>query len=269
MVFPMTTSNKADKRFGKIPLWVAGLGLSGCEYGVLIVLANHANEKRLAWPSRNTIAKHVKTTVRKVSLALKKLEARATDAGVRVLRRHQRRTEHGDYDSTLYELFPDGMGVGPYRALPRARGGTTVGPVEALPGRALQGPLTEKEGTDNLTEESEAAREGERDVFDKNEGDSFGRSAPLRNPNVVQFSDSAGPKLKAQKKELRRQKVMRYVKATHTGGALNTRLMGLTGCDPVRDEQWWFDKCDAERKLANWDDVRDRQSSVAERSLIR
>jgi hypothetical protein len=48
----------------------------------------------------STIAEIVRSTVSTVSKALKKLEA------LGLLRRYQRHAERGDYDSTLYELFP-------------------------------------------------------------------------------------------------------------------------------------------------------------------
>lgn len=100
----------------------------------------------------------------------------------------------------------------------------------------------------------------------KNEGDSFGRDAPLvqaEPTNVVDFRDSVGPKLKAQKKQLRREKVMRFINATYSGEEQWRRMNGMWGGDPVHDEQWWFDHCDTERIVAGWDDVRDSRSSWA------
>jgi predicted transcriptional regulator len=249
-------SDKADKRFAKIPMSVATMpGLAGCEFRVLIVLVSLANHERLAWPSLNTIAKLTGTTVSKVSLAITKLEA----AGL--LRRHRRQSEYGDYDSTLYELFPDGMGVLPCGGVPTPREGRTVLPPAAV--RTPRVPLEERT-EDSESEESESV--AAREALEKIETDSFGRDAPfaqveLTSANVVKFSDGVGPKLKAQKKELRRQKVMRFINAKYSGEEQWRRMNGMCGGDQVRDEQWWFDKCDAERIVAGWDDVRDRRRS--------
>jgi hypothetical protein len=110
--------------------------------------------------------------------------------------------------------------------------------------------------------ESVAAREGS---FETDEGIPFGRDAPLEQPpesNVVQITASpAAAAMKAKKKELRRQKVIRFINATRGGEDQRVRLEGMFGCDPIHDDQWWFDKCDAERLLAKWDDVRDKGDS--------
>jgi hypothetical protein len=180
-------SDKADKRFGKIPIWVAALGLTGCELRVLLALAGHANDERLAWPSLNTIAKLAGTTVPKVSLAIKKLEARGG-----LLRKRQRRTEHGDYDSTLYELFPDGMAVLPQKVVPTARGGRTVLTPAAERGTALGGSLTDQCGT----EKPPTARESSLDAYwpDENIAAWAAEKVPeVRNPRdpeiVAAFKD--------------------------------------------------------------------------------
>jgi hypothetical protein len=93
----------------------------------------------------------------------------------------------------------------------------------------------------------------------KEEAIPFGRDAPLEEPRwrkVIPIADS--PALKAKKKEQRRQKVMRFVSATYSGEELARRWTGMAGADETRDEQWWFDKCDAEMRLAKWDDIRDK-----------
>jgi hypothetical protein len=59
--------------------------------------------------------------------------------------------------------------------------------------------------------------------------------------------------LAAKKRELHRQKVMRFVIASFTDDDRKQRVNGLCGFDPAHDEQWWLDTCDAERQLANWD----------------
>jgi hypothetical protein len=155
-------SDKANtRRWAQIPIWVAAMGLSGCELRVLIVLASHRkrdDEKRIVFPSLKTIAELAVTTVSKVSLAIKKLEARGS-----LLRKHQRRTEHGDYDSTLYELFPDGlfpdgMVVLPQKVVPTAHGGSTVLTLAAVPGTPQEGSLRREEEslTESLTEKERA-----------------------------------------------------------------------------------------------------------------
>jgi hypothetical protein len=105
------------------------------------------------------------------------------------------------------------------------------------------------------TTESVRAKAG----FDQHEeGDSFGRNAPFDEPRSSEKVVNLSPALKAKKKEMRRQKVMRFVYSTYEGEERDRRINGMMGLDSYRDEQWWFDKCDAERQLANWDDVRDR-----------
>lgn len=124
------------------------------------------------------------------------------------------------------------------------------------------------ESSNTTTTELLAAREG--DKGDK--GDSFGRKAPFGDaeppsnvfvlPTGEQvFRVLEGPAIKAHRKELRRQKVMRFIKATSSGGDLERRIEGMLGLDGVHDEQWWFDKCDAERRLANWDDMRETRDT--------
>jgi hypothetical protein len=95
--------------------------------------------------------------------------------------------------------------------------------------------------------------------FEYDEGIPFGRDAPLEGStanNVVPIARS--PALKAKKKEMRRMKVARFINARYSGEDQRVRLEGMFGADEVHDEQWWFDKCDTEMKVANWDDVRDK-----------
>jgi hypothetical protein len=101
--------------------------------------------------------------------------------------------------------------------------------------------------------------------FENNEGGFCGRDAPLSTAQpseekVVKLADS--PAVKAKKKEARRQKVIRFILAKYSGAELERRMKGMIGLDETRDEQWWFDKCDAERRVADWDDVRDRERSM-------
>jgi hypothetical protein len=119
---------------------------------------------------------------------------------------------------------------------------------------------TEEEGRakslpPSIYESLEAAKAG---FVEKNEARFCGRDAPLSPPpasdKVVKLADS--PALKAKKKEMRRQKVLRFLLAHYSGDALRERMNGMMGLDRVRDEQWWFDRCDAEMKLAHWNDVK-------------
>lgn len=102
------------------------------------------------------------------------------------------------------------------------------------------------------------AKESQEDLIKKEEANPFGRDAPLEEPHagaVIKIAEIPG--LKAKKKELRRQKVMRFITATYSGEECERRWAGMAGADPTRDEQWWFDKCDAEMILARWDDKAD------------
>jgi len=110
-------------------------------------------------------------------------------------------------------------------------------------------------------EEGEALRE-ESQIFKREVGPS-GRDAPLGEPppseKVVNLSNSDAAQraqLKAKKKALRRHKVIRFVCTTYQDDELKRRMNGLQGYDEAHDEQWWFDHCDGEMKLANWDDKR-------------
>ena len=60
--------------------------------------------------------------------------------------------------------------------------------------------------------------------------------------------------LKANKKELLRQKEYRYVDATMTGEQRSAAIAGLSGADPEHDEQWWLDAIDKKRRAEHWED---------------
>ncbi len=129
-----------------------------------------------------------------------------------------------------------------------------------IPGLAAGVTRGVTRGVTVTTEEEGVAQRIPLSNLRLNEGNPSGRNAPLKHPasgNVVKIEDS--PTLKAQKKEARRQKVIRFILAKHTGAELERRMNGMLGVDDVRDEQWWFDKCDAERILAGWDDIRDKE----------
>ncbi len=108
-----------------------------------------------------------------------------------------------------------------------------------------------------------AARE---QVFEKDEGDSFGRDAPFGATaapasNIVKLSDALGPVMKENKKAMRRQKVIRFINATYAGQDLQLRIEGMMGLDPEKSDQWWFDHIDGEMKRADWDDMRDKRDT--------
>lgn len=99
-----------------------------------------------------------------------------------------------------------------------------------------------------------------------------GRAAPLGNPlpssallrepspaNVVIDLAAEAAADATRRKELRRQKVLRYLLSTRAGGELAACIDGMMGFDPAHDEQWWFDKFDAERVSRGWDDKRDQK----------
>ena len=92
--------NEAGARFARIPLRaVTEPGLTLTDLRVLIVIAWHANEERLAWPSLTTIATLARTTEHKVTVSTKKLETK------RLLRKHRRRAKHGW--ANVYEILLD------------------------------------------------------------------------------------------------------------------------------------------------------------------
>jgi hypothetical protein len=113
-----------------------------------------------------------------------------------------------------------------------------------------------------VTTEEEGESQRIQDSFLKNtKGESCGRDAPLEvaepaNQNRPR-KPSQDPWVKAQKKEMRRQKVLRFITAHYTGAELTRYLDGMVGCDPEHDEQWWFDHVDDERRRIGWDDTRD------------
>ena len=121
-----------------IPLRAAReAGLAGCDYRVLIVIASHANERGFAWPSLKTIASLARTTVPKVSPAIKKLEA----AGL--LRKQNRVTARGDWNSNVYQVLLQ-------KGVPTAGCGSRVVPSDGT-GTAWGGNRTDQ-GTDQRTE---------------------------------------------------------------------------------------------------------------------
>jgi hypothetical protein len=81
-----------------------------------------------------------------------------------------------------------------------------------------------------------------------NEDGALGRSAPL--------ARSARPGgVKARKKDLLEQKLMRFAHATMNADDRRAAFTGLLGEDPEHSRQWWFDKLDLTMRAARWDDA--------------
>lgn len=78
------------------------------------------------------------------------------------------------------------------------------------------------------------------------EDDPVGRSAPLRRD---------APPLKRQRKELLRQKIMRFVNATMHDTDRHAAHVGLMGEDQQHSAQWWLDRLDEQMRAQRWDDA--------------
>ncbi|HEY2533937.1 MAG TPA: DUF1376 domain-containing protein [Xanthobacteraceae bacterium] len=89
-----------------------------------------------------------------------------------------------------------------------------------------------------------AARE--ENGFLNGKGNSTGRFAPL----------AAAPPLKAKKKELLRNKLLRYADAKFIGAERTAAVAGLCGADIEHSEQWWLDHLDIRMRAERWDDTR-------------
>jgi hypothetical protein len=68
------------------------------------------------------------------------------------------------------------------------------------------------------------------------EDDSLGRSAPLN----------------ARRKEMLRQKLMRFAQATKPEPEATACFLGLMGEDQQHDAQWWLDNLDRQMRAVNW-----------------
>lgn len=86
----------------------------------------------------------------------------------------------------------------------------------------------------------------EESFFKNGKGNSAGRSAPL----------PAAPALKAKKKELLRNKLLRYADAKFSGAERSAAFAGLSGADTEHSEQWWLDHLDIRMRADHWDDTR-------------
>ncbi len=233
----------------QIPLEISELRGSHCR--VMLGLFRYADKHGCCWPGLRTLGAAIPMSVRALRRALDEMAAlgylviekgKGLVNRYRIAARFLRAMGHTVRPVAVLEPAP--AGEADERQISFDFGGGTVSPL-----RTTVSPLR----TEGKAKESQ-------DKY-KKEAVPFGRDAPLEQPhsgNVVKISQS--PELKAKKKEMRRAKVMRFINATYTDDAHRVRLEGMSGCDPVRDEQWWFDKCDAERILADWDDIRDKDA---------
>jgi Helix-turn-helix domain len=247
----------------QIPLEISSLKGSHCR--VMLGLFRYADKQGVCWPGLRTLAEAVPMSIRAVRRAL----AEMADLGYlaiekgkglvnryRIAARFLRAMGHTVHmprivpEATLpNEVDERQLAFDFGRTVSLSQGGDCVPFVPTV------APLR----TEGIAKESQVS-------FKKEEAIPFGRDAPLEEPpagNVVKLVDN--PALKAKKKEMRRQKVMRFVAAVYSGEESERRWNGMMGLDDVRDEQWWFDKCDAEMKLAKWDDVRDKHQETWQR----
>jgi hypothetical protein len=81
-----------------------------------------------------------------------------------------------------------------------------------------------------------------------NESGLSGRFAPLR-------AEGAPFTPRHRKKELRRQKVMRFAQATLPKDEAHLAFLGLMGEDPQHSAQSWLDQLDQQMRAARWDDT--------------
>ena len=103
-------------------------------------------------------------------------------------------------------------------------------------------------GTESLIENKPIprARGNGHDQSSKNQlDDPLGRSAPL----------APSAPLKEHRKELLRQKVMRFAHSTMNADDRQAAFIGLLGEDPEQSAQWWLDHLDQSMRAARWDDA--------------
>jgi hypothetical protein len=105
-------------------------------------------------------------------------------------------------------------------------------------------PLSETQRTKPRTRGRENGHDPEG--FSEIDPGPGGRSAPLRRD---------APPLKATRKELLRQKLMRFAQATFSQDDTTNAFLGLMGEDPEHSAQWWLDALDLQMRKAKWDDT--------------
>jgi uncharacterized protein YdaU (DUF1376 family) len=82
--------------------------------------------------------------------------------------------------------------------------------------------------------------------------DEGGSSGSLRSPARSARLGS----VKATKKHLLEQKLMRFAHATMSRADMQAAFHGLMGEDPEHSAQWWLDHLDIAMRAAHWDDAR-------------
>ncbi len=236
----------------QIPLEISSLKGSHCR--VMLGLFRYADKKGVCWPGLRTLADAVPMSIRALRRALDELAAlghvsltktKGMVNRYRIAARFLRAMGHTVRPQVVSDPSP------PDEVDDRQMAFNFEGGTVSLLGAGVSPLRTEGK-----------AKESQEGYIIKEEGIPFGRDAPLEEPpatKVIKIAEIPG--LKAKMKELRRMKVMRFISATYSGEELARRWTGMVGADPVRDEQWWFDKCDAEMRLAKWDDMRGKTDS--------
>jgi hypothetical protein len=235
----------------QIPLEISSLKGSHCR--VMLGLFRYADKQGVCWPGLRTLAEAVPMSIRALRRALDEMAA----AGYLAITKAKGMGNR--YRIAAKFLRAMGHTVRPRMAPETVAEASLPDEVDERQltfdfGRTVSLSCT---GVSPLRTEG-IAKESQED-FIKEEGIPFGRDAPLEETpdgKVIKIAEIPG--LKAKKKELRRQKVTRFINAIYAGEDHRVRIEGMYGCDPIRDEQWWFDKCDAEMRLAKWDDVRNK-----------
>lgn len=103
-------------------------------------------------------------------------------------------------------------------------------------------------GTESLENKptSPRARANGHDQSTQNQlDDPLGRSAPL----------APSAPLKEHRKELLRQKVMRFAHSTMNADDRQAAFIGILGEDKEHSAQWWLDHLDQSMRAARWDDA--------------
>jgi hypothetical protein len=97
------------------------------------------------------------------------------------------------------------------------------------------------------TSESVAARDADADFSENLNGMTpVGRFAPL--------ASASPPPIGSKRKELLRQKLMRFAHSRLPDAKRSAAIFGLSGADPEHDDQWWLDTLDRQMRRSRWND---------------
>lgn len=121
------------------------------------------------------------------------------------------------------------------KAKPQASTSTTKKPSSEPPARAREGSA------------------GKEEVFLDGNWKPVGRCAPL----AASRPERPTAALKARRKELLRQKLLRFVAARLPASDEHAATLGLCGGDPEHSEQWWLDALDIRMRAERWDDTQE------------